>query len=207
MKSRKKHWEDVYHSTPTDQLGWFESHPEPTIELLKQCSLTPESRILTVGSGTSTFVDYLLDEGFRNLIATDISAPALEQLKARVGEQQQYVDWLVDDLTNPTFLNQLEPIDLWHDRAVLHFFTEEQDQESYFNLLKQLVKSNGFVLIAVFSLEGAQQCSGLPIKNYSAEMLQEKLGSEFRLIQQFQHLYTTPGGNPRDYIYTLFQRT
>ena len=39
---------------------------------------------------------------------------------------------------------KLKDIDVWHDRAVLHFFTEKHQQEAYFQLLKKVIKLNGF---------------------------------------------------------------
>ena len=46
---------------------------------------------------------------------------------------------------------------------MLHFFVEEEDQNAYFRLLKELVKEGGHVIIAVFNLQGAEKCSGLPV--------------------------------------------
>lgn len=202
----KPHWENVYDSTPTDKLGWYEDSPQPSIDLINECDISKDARILNVGAGTSTLIDYLLGEGFENVLATDISQKALELLKERLGKKANKLEYIVDDLTNPQLLTDIAPVDLWHDRAVLHFFTEGKDQDTYFHLLKRLVKSGGYVIIAAFALTGAKMCSGLPVKNYSTEMLQEKLGEEFKLISEFDYLYTTPGGNPRDYIYTLFKR-
>ena len=68
------------------------------------------------------------------------------------------------------------------------------------------MKVNGFVIIAAFNLEGAEQCSGLPVFRYDEDMLQEQLGTGFSLLQAFDYTYQTPSGNPRAYVYTLFQR-
>lgn len=207
MKSSKKHWEEVYHSIPTDKLGWYEESPKPSIDLFVECKLSHDSRILNVGAGTSTFIDYLVEEDYKQLLVADISESAINQLKSRLGGKAEQVEWIVDDLTGAEELDKIKQVDLWHDRAVLHFFTDETDQKAYFDLLKKLVKPGGFVIIAVFSLEGVKMCSGLPVKNYSTDMLQEKLGNNFKLIRNFNFLYTTPRGNPRDYIYTLFQNS
>jgi len=112
----------------------------------------------------------------------------------------------VDDLTNPTEINVLQNLDLWHDRAVLHFFTDANSQETYFELIKKLVKQNGFVIIAAFNLNGATKCSGLPVHRYDANLLQEKLGNGFELIESFDYIYTMPSSDTREYIYTLFKR-
>jgi hypothetical protein len=159
-----------------------------------------------VGAGATTLVDELLKQGFDHIIANDLSATALQKLQARLGDDNQKVTWVIDDLTQPLELNELAKVDLWHDRAVLHFFNDEKDQHTYFNLLKKLVNKNGFVIIAAFNLNGATSCSGLPVHRYDAHMLQEKLGNDFLLLEAFDYTYTMPSGNTREYVYTLFQR-
>ena len=59
------------------------------------------------------------------------------------------VTWVCSDVTeyqaNTTF-------DLWHDRAVLHFFTEEQQRNNYFQLVNDSVAIGGYVILAEFNL-------------------------------------------------------
>ena len=203
----KEHWESVYHNSPVDRLGWYESRSEPSIKLIELCKLSKDAAILNVGAGATTLVDELLELGYQNTIANDISSKALEELQLRLGsEQSSLVRWIVDDLTSPEDLLGLELIDLWHDRAVLHFFQDNLSQNAYFNLLRKLVSPGGKVIIAAFNLDGAPTCSGLPVLRYNAPMLQEKLGEEFQLIEVFDYTYTMPSGDTREYVYTLFQR-
>ena len=188
-------------------MGWFEQDPEPSFRLIEECHLPENASILNVGSGASTMVEKLLTRGFQNIIASDISSSALELHKKSLGpDRSKNIQWIVDDLCEPKILQKLGPVDLWHDRAVLHFFQYPAQQEAYFRLLKDLVKKDGFVIIAAFSLKGATQCSGLPVKRYSKEMLEESLGSAFHLQQTFDYTFTNPSGNTREYIYTQFQR-
>jgi hypothetical protein len=151
-------------------------------------------------------VDELISQSFRNIIVNDLSSTALEKLKQRLGTQSNNVRWIVDDLTNPTRLSKLEKIDLWHDRAVLHFFNDTKEQDAYFNLLRSIVKENGFVIIAAYNLNGATKCSGLPVHRYDEKMIQDKLGNEFELVDSFDYIYTMPSNETREYIYTLFKR-
>jgi len=97
-------------------------------------------------------------------------------------------------------------VKLWIDRAVLHFFTENKDQDTYFKLLKEKVIRGGFVIMAEFNLSGATKCSGLDVKRYDAKMLSSKLGSNFNLIKTFDYVYNMPNGDKRNYVYTLFKR-
>lgn len=206
-KDLQAHWEGIYLKNQIDKLGWYEEHPAPSLQLIEQCKLESDSRMLNVGTGASTLVDELLKQGFTNLIATDLSREAMQKLKSRLGaDLSKRVSWMEDDLTNPQVLHTLDPIDLWHDRAVLHFFNEPAEQEAYFGLLKQLVRSGGYVIIAAFNLQGASTCSGLPVYRYNQEMIQLRLGGEFVLQEAFDYTYTMPSGDERAYIYTLYKR-
>lgn len=202
-----EHWDKVYQTKADEQLGWFEDYPETTLNLIKKCQLIPDATILNVGVGTTKLIDALLDNGYNNIIANDLSKAALEKLEVRILNKYNYqLKCIADDLTKPKDLLELKNVDLWIDRAVLHFFLSEEGQDNYFNTVETVVSKGGYVLIAVFSLEGAEKCSGLPLQRYNAEMLQDKLGSDFKLIETFNHTYVNPSGGERPYIYTLFKR-
>jgi SAM-dependent methyltransferase len=206
-KDLQAHWERVYAKKPIENQGWYEEHPAASLKLIDRCELSSDSVILNVGAGASMIVDVLVKAGYTQLIANDLSAEALQKLKTRLGEaRSKSVRWVVDDLTNPKILPSVESVDLWHDRAVLHFFTDQDDQDAYFQLLHDLVKPGGFVIIAAFNLSGASTCSGLPVQRYSQEMIQDKLDFDFSLLEAFDFTYIQPSGNERAYIYTLFQR-
>lgn len=207
LSNSENHWNTVYESKDDAQLGWFESNPETTLDLIAKTTLAKDAKILNVGAGTTTLIDALLEEGYTNLLASDISEIAMQKLQERVSKKYTYnLECIVDDLTAPTKLNQLSNIDLWIDRAVLHFFLTEKEQKAYFDLIRETVSSKGYVLIAVFALDGAKKCSGLPLYRYNAEMLSEQLGSDFTLLEHFNHNYINPFGEGRPYIFTLFQR-
>ena len=204
----KKHWNDAYLKSPINNLGWYEETPSQSIELIEACNLPKDSLIFNAGAGATTLIEKLLDDGYSNILVNDISSSALIELKNNLSSHSHSnVTFLVDDLTSPNELFNLKNIDLWHDRAVLHFFTEKFQQDIYFNLLKKTVKIDGFVILAEFNLEGAKKCSGLAVFNYNEIMLQERLGNNFKLLRSFNYTYTQPSGNTREYIYTLFQRT
>lgn len=203
----KSHWNKVYNNKVDEELGWFESDPKMTWKLIEACQLDKHARILNVGAGTSRLIDLLIENGFDNTIANDLSDSALSKLQKHILDTfQVHLECIVDDLTAPEKLTKIAPVNLWIDRAVLHFFLRPEEQDSYFNLIKTLVASKGFVIIAVFSLDGADTCSNLPLHRYDAHMLKEKLGSEFQLLSSFNHTFITPSGAERPYIYTLFQR-
>ncbi len=200
----KNHWENVYENKPNEKLGWFEVDLSPSLNLIEKTGLNHSASILNIGAGNTTLIDELLKLGYTNIIATDISEIALNKLNERL--KSQAVNYIVDDLTKPKHLTNIQPVDLWIDRAVLHFFTDEKDQNTYLNLLKNKVKKDGYVLLAQFNLNGAQKCSGLPVKRYDKTILSKKLGNDFKLIDDFDYIYTMPSGDKRPYVYTLFKK-
>ncbi len=204
----KEHWDEIYEGLDVDELTWYEEIPEPSIRLLSKCHINKDESILDVGAGASTFIDYLLNQGFKNIIAADISETALNKSKERLGkEKASSVRWVVDDITRPVHIQDLRDIKVWHDRAVLHFLLEEKQQKVYLSTLKKVLKNKGYVIIAAFSLKGAKKCTGLDVKNYDQNLLAKFLGEDFKLLEYFDHTYYMPSGVPRQYIYALFQKT
>ena len=205
--SMKEHWNEIYGALDVDELTWYEESPEPSIRLLSKCHINKNESILDIGAGASTFIDYLIDQGFSNIIAADISEIALNKLKERLGvEKASLVKWLVDDITQPIHIQNLRDIVVWHDRAVLHFLLEEKQQRMYSTILKKVMRKGGYVIIAAFSLEGATRCSGLSVERYDQNILARFLGKDFSLLEYFNYTHYMPSGEPRPYIYTLFQK-
>ncbi len=200
------HWNTAYENKAVDQLGWYEESPDVSLDLIDSLDLSKEAKILIAGAGASTLVDELLNLGYKKIIANDLSVVALKRSKDRLGPGAEDIRWVVDDLTNSKELVKLKSVDLWHDRAVLHFFTDPADQARYFELLKQLVKPGGHAIIGAFNKYGAKKCSGLDLVQYDEEMLKNLMMPQFDLIKHFNHTHITPGGSERPYVYTLFQR-
>lgn len=206
-KNFEKHWNDTYLKTPTSSLGWYEEHAAPSLELIEQCALEKDDLIVNVGSGTTTLIESLLEKGYSNFVLNDIAVAPLTEMRSTLNDYKNATfDFIIDDLTKPDLLLSLKDVALWHDRAVLHFFTEEKAQNNYFELLGSVIKLGGYVILAEFNLEGAQKCSGLPVVNYSVELLKSKMGSDFKLVRSFDYTYTQPLGDTREFVYTLFQR-
>ncbi len=204
--NNESHWNKVYNRHNTEKPGWYENYPELSIKLIDQCKLDANAVLLNVGVGTSTLIDELIKLKYNNVIATDISSISLEKLKKRLGVDKRKVKWIVDDLTKSEKIINLPQVDLWHDRAVLHFFNEKKEQDNYFDLVHQLVKKNGFVIIAAFNLNGSTKCSGLPVFRYDKAMLVDKIGSDFECVKCLDFTFNKPYGDTSEYIYTLFKR-
>lgn len=206
--SSKEHWNKVYANSPVTQLGWYEAQSIPSIQLIERCAIPRHQPVVDVGSGTSTLISSLLELGYQNIYALDISEVALENAKALLGkERAAQVHWVEDDIANPSAALQLQNVAVWHDRAVFHFLTEEQHRQTYRSLIQKTVMPGGYVIMATFSLEGALKCSGLPVQRYSVESLSEFFGDGFSLVESLGYTYQTPSGDVRPYVYARFQKT
>jgi ubiquinone/menaquinone biosynthesis C-methylase UbiE len=201
----QQYWDAIYAASQVHQLGWYEPIPAPSLRLVAKCALDHDAPIIDIGAGASTLLDCLLEQGYRNLLALDISAAALDKLRARLGDAKAArVKFISGDITQAHCLD--EKVALWHDRAMLHFLTQERQRRAYLSTLQRVLCPGGYVILAAFAVGGATRCSGLDVRNYDRASLTEFLGSEFRLIESFDYLYHMPSGDTRPYIYTLFQR-
>lgn len=200
------HWNNIYAKNPGKHVGWYEEKPEVSLAFIESCNLNADACIFVAGAGTTNLISFLLKKGFTNIIANDISPISLQILESNLGVKAASVQFVVDDLTRPKQLTTISPVEIWVDRAVLHFFLDNKAIANYFNLLKNKVVSGGYVLIATFSIEGAKKCSGLPIKPYDSESLLDYLGEEFTLLQNRLVSHYTPSGDERPYHYALFKR-
>lgn len=200
----KEHWERVYTRKDPTGVSWFQEHAGQSIELIRQTGVASDAAIIDVGGGASTLVDDLLAAGYTDLTVLDLSDTALSAAKARLGERENLVSWLVGDVT------QLElPIhayDVWHDRAVFHFLTTQEERDAYIQSVLRAVKPGGSVIVATFAEDGPEQCSGLPVMRYSAEALHAEFGAPFTLLRKEREEHLTPVGTVQRFIYCLCRK-
>ena len=202
--SRQDHWEQVYGSKTTDKLGWYAPHLRTSIEWIQGLGLSADSPIIDVGGGASTLVDDLLDAGYRSITVLDISKQALSTVRDRLGGRSDLVTWLRADITTAGLPDR--EYELWHDRAVFHFLTEEQDRIAYRQNLLTALQINGHVVIGTFAPEAPPRCSGLPVRRYGRHQLADELGREFALVNHVKELHVTPGGVEQMYQFCQFRR-
>lgn len=185
-------------------MSWFQTHADDSLRFLQKTSVDLMAAIIDVGSGASTFVDDLLLQGYNNVTVLDIAEQALLATKTRLGERAGSVHWLVADITKADL--QAHSFDVWHDRAVFHFLTSENDRKAYVNNMLHALKPNGHVIIATFAEDGPLKCSGLEIVRYSASSLQAALGESFALMVSEKVSHHTPSGNAQQFVYYYFRK-
>ncbi|MDD5227641.1 MAG: class I SAM-dependent methyltransferase [Methylococcales bacterium] len=126
--NKKSHWENIYQNKLPEEVSWYQDVPTISLELISVCSMSNDAVIIDVGGGASTLSDCLLEKGYTHLTVLDLSANALEHSKQRLGDKANLIDWHVDESTQ---FSASKRYDIWHDRAVFHFLTDENDREKY----------------------------------------------------------------------------
>ncbi|WP_209332171.1 class I SAM-dependent methyltransferase [Lunatimonas salinarum] len=202
-KINKSHWENVYQTKDTTQVGWFQGTPKVSIDLISGTKISGTTSVIDVGGGDGALVDWLLEEGFEKITVLDISASALEKSKIRLGEPSSKVLWEACDILD---FEPKKKFDLWHDRAVFHFLTNPKDQQIYRRLVECSIHSGGFLLVMTFSKSGPTTCSGLTVQQYDIQDLEEFFVQEFELIQSLNYDHITPSGTAQNYSVALFRR-
>jgi hypothetical protein len=61
------------------------------------------------------------------------------------------------------------------------------------------------VVLATFSLDGPEQCSGLPVERYDVQKMQAVLGEGFTLMESHREIHSTPAGKEQRFTYALFR--
>jgi len=203
VSSDRAHWENTYASKPTDKVSWYEPRPEHSLELIEATGVSRDAGILDVGGGASSLTAELLGMGYTDLTVADISHAALAHAKAELGSDASRITWVEADIRTHDFGRHY---DLWHDRAVFHFMVSAVDRDGYLNVLRTALRPGGHLIIATFGPQGPTQCSGLPVKRYSAEELQRVLGEDFALASSSLAVHRTPSGASQQFLYAHLLR-
>jgi len=203
MSARQAHWNEVYSAKAADTVSWFQPRAVMSMLLIAESGAFDDSAIIDIGGGLSVLVDQLLEADFSDVTVLDISERALADGKERLGPRAEEVHWIVSDVLDWTPAREY---DVWHDRAVFHFLTDEHDRAVYRSTLLKALHPDGMVIIGTFAEDGPERCSGLPVKRWSAAALAFELGPEFRLIESSRENHRTPAGAVQPFTWARFAR-
>jgi len=120
-----------------------------------------------------------------------------------LGDRAARVSWIEADVTE---LDLPQKYDLWHDRAVFHFLTEENDRKKYIQNMDKALNPGGHVIIAAFAIEGPPKCSGLDVERYSDGKLKNELGNSFEFVKSVEEVHVTPWNSEQKFIYCCFKK-
>jgi len=204
VTDRRQHWNGIYGSRREQDLSWFETCPETSLQMIRAAGLGPGTCIVDIGGGDSRLVDALVAAHVRCIAVLDVSGTALRRAQQRLGPAAAAVTWVESDVTADW---SLPPMDIWHDRAVFHFLTASADRARYIWHMRHVLKPNGTAIIATFSLDGPETCSGLPVVRYSPGTLAAELGPGFERVESIAHDHRTPSGVAQPFQYSRFLRS
>jgi len=201
--TRFQHWENIYSTKELHEVGWYQRVPVTSLEMIKDLNLPKSANIIDIGGGDSFLAPILLSEGYTNITVLDLSAKAIERAKHRLGDDATKIEWIVSDILA---FKPNKKYDCWHDRAAFHFLTKKDEIEKYVSISAETIKSNGQMIIGTFSLLGPKECSNLPIKQYSKELLKELFKNNFDLKEFHNPIHTTPSGFKQHFTFCGFER-
>ena len=200
---KRNHWDTIYSTKQPDEVSWTQNVPKASLQFIHNFNLPKTASIIDIGGGDSKFVDFLINEGYHDITVLDISENALQRAKQRLGKDADKIKWVVSDVTE---FKSDRTYDFWHDRATFHFLTTKEEVEKYLTITRNAVKDNGFVTIGTFSENGPDKCSGLEIKKYSEQTLQEQLKKGFEKLRCFTEDHITPLKTIQNFLFCSFQR-
>ena len=203
MESSKSHWENVFAAKKSNEVSWTQKFPKTAVSYIEDLKLSKTANIIDVGGGDSNLVDILLISGFQNIWVLDISEFALERAKARLGKLAEKVNWIVSDIID--FTPEVK-YDFWHDRALFHFLTEQAHIEKYVATINNAVADDGNFLLGTFSVNGPLKCSGLQIKQYSENTMEQTFTAGFDVIKCFTENHKTPFDTIQNFQFCGFKK-
>ncbi|MGH3459314.1 class I SAM-dependent methyltransferase, partial [Aeromicrobium sp.] len=143
--SRRDFWEGVHGGKDVDGVSWWQSVPELSLGLVDSTGVGRDEPIIDVGAGWSTLADHLVERGYRDLTAIDLSTTALQTVRDRLGPAGDHVVLEVADVLD---LHRERQYALWHDRAVYHFLTEPGERDDYQASLRRCLRPGGWAVVA-----------------------------------------------------------
>lgn len=195
------YWDGIHQSKGHD-VSWWQSEDQLWLDLIDECGVTSGS-VADIGAGTSVFLASMAKRGYGPLFANDISAAALSELKRQMQDVDVDTYFFAIDATE---LSLPEPVDIWHDRAVFHFLTSTEQQTSYRRSLLRNTYSGSAVIIATFSPNGPDTCSGLAVQRWTTGELADFLGNDFTVIAQHTRIHTTPWQATQEFSILIARR-
>ncbi|MEZ4886843.1 MAG: class I SAM-dependent methyltransferase [Chitinophagales bacterium] len=199
----ESYWNSVFEEEKTH--NWQEGTDLAIDRWLENPLVKQAETVMCAGVGDSFLVDKLLQKEHTQIIANDISELALRRLQKRIGTNEA-VEYVAADLMQADRLLQYEQkLDVWIDRATLHFFTTCADKDRYFQLVDKLLKPNGIAIIGVFSKNNVATCCGLELQLWSQQSLQNRFKG-YEVLDAFHENFTEQDSTHREYVYLMVQK-
>jgi len=196
------YWDQIYRRGVATR-SWFQQAPIPSLAMLDAAGVTAGDSVIDVGGGASPLVDSLLARGHHDVTVLDISTVALSVAQQRLADRALRVQWVVTDLLR---WQPDRTYRVWHDRAALHFLTDDTARQQYRRVLTAATEPDSIAIIAEFAPEGPGSCSGLPVARYGADDVTALLGPEWKLLTSRSQQHRTPAGARQEFTWATLRR-
>jgi len=199
--NNKEHWENIYLKKEIDGVSWYQKIPSESIQLIEKYSVSNSDKIIDIGCGKSFLADNLLELNYNNITLVDISSNALKEVKVRL--KNKSLNFIEADILN---FNSNDKYDIWHDRAVFHFITDNKGIKKYISLCNKYINKDGILIIGTFAEDGPLKCSGLEIKRYSVNQILDLFKETFELVEGFKMSHKTPFDSQQSFTFCVFKK-
>lgn len=182
------HWDARHTGTEDIGLSWYEQRPTTSLELIDMLIPATGTSVIDVGGGVSHLAENLARAG-RSVTVLDVSAAAIDLSRKRTAGLDG-IDWVTADIRT------WEPDrtwDLWHDRALLHFLTDDEDRRRYGETLRSALRPGGAFVLAAFAEDGPTHCSGLEVRRHSAADMRAVV-PDADVVDERVTVHVTPAG-------------
>lgn len=201
--SRQAHWQKVYGEKAPADVSWFQADPALSLSFIRKYAAVDRA-VIDIGAGASVLADKLVEAGYDKVSLLDISSEALDVTRTRLGVRADRIaSYIASDIQAFSPVNNYQ---VWHDRAVLHFLTSEEDQKAYKRALDAGLVGGGYFIVGTFAIGGPEKCSGLAIRQYDETRMADFLGEGYGLVEKREELHQTPWGSEQKFAWFVYRK-
>lgn len=200
MNNIFKHWDKIYQEKNHKKISWHQEQSTLSYKWILEFTKKNEP-IIDVGCGVSILSDELIDAGYTNISLLEISTSAIKTLKNRL--KNDYISFYNENILEFKIDKTFQ---LWHDRAVFHFLTNNKERDIYLKKLNKYLKVGGYFLLATFAINGPKKCSELNIVQYDKKKIKALLINNFELIKTESENHPHPNGTKQKFNYFLLKK-
>ncbi|MCY0989586.1 methyltransferase domain-containing protein [Nannocystis sp. ILAH1] len=183
-------WDRLYRTHAAAELPWQREEADPDLLAALEHEGASGLAVLEVGAGLGALASAIAGRG-HSVVATDISAAALEQARDRAPESRAI--WLCDDITETRLRGRF---DAAIDRACLHLLAGAEAGR-YAAAMARLLRPGGVLIVKTL----AEPAAGVTL--YSREAIAALFAPAFALEREAASTLAGPAAAPAARLFVL----